>query len=72
VRGSLTKRKGTPNLRLDEDAPRVYSLGVKELWELPDDRYLQVADAHAGLPFGSMDLRRLIYGMQVACSTSAM
>src|SRR5437764_2218971 len=39
VRGSLTK-KLTQRLGLDEGRePQVYSLGVKELWELPDDRY---------------------------------
>src|SRR4029453_11372043 len=39
VRGSLTK-KLVRRLGLDEGRePQVYSLGVKELWELPDDRY---------------------------------
>jgi len=39
VRGSLTK-KLIRRLGLDEGCePQVYSLGVKELWELPDDRY---------------------------------
>src|SRR2546423_5395775 len=39
VRGSLTK-KLVARLGLDEGRePQVYSLGVKELWELPDDRY---------------------------------
>src|SRR5256886_9940611 len=39
VRGSLTK-KLIQRLGLDEGRePQVYSLGVKELWELPDDRY---------------------------------
>src|SRR2546430_402955 len=39
VRGSLTK-KLVQRLGLDEGRePQVYSLGVKELWELPDDRY---------------------------------
>ena len=39
VRGSLTK-KLIRRLGLDEGRePQVYSLGVKELWELPDDRY---------------------------------
>lgn len=38
-RGSLTKRL-IERLGLDQGrAPQVYSLGVKELWELPDDRY---------------------------------
>src|SRR5258708_3336277 len=39
VRGSLTK-KLIQRLGLDEGRePQVYSLGVKELWELPADRY---------------------------------
>jgi electron-transferring-flavoprotein dehydrogenase len=39
VRGSLTKQV-IRRLGLDEGRePQVYSLGVKELWELPDDRY---------------------------------
>jgi electron-transferring-flavoprotein dehydrogenase len=39
VRGSLTKQL-VRRLGLDEGRePQVYSLGVKELWELPDDRY---------------------------------
>src|SRR6266536_2713664 len=38
-RGSLTKQI-TQRLNLDAGRePQVYSIGVKELWELPDDRY---------------------------------
>src|SRR5919198_947804 len=38
-RGSLTKQL-TERLGLDEGRePQVYSIGVKELWELPDERY---------------------------------
>ena len=38
-RGSLTKQL-TQRLNLNEGRePQVYSVGVKELWELPDDRY---------------------------------
>lgn len=38
-RGSLTKQL-VARLGLDEGCePQVYSLGIKELWELPDDRY---------------------------------
>jgi electron-transferring-flavoprotein dehydrogenase len=38
-RGSLTKQL-TQRLNLNEGRePQVYSIGVKELWELPDDRY---------------------------------
>lgn len=39
VRGSLTKQL-VRRLNLDQDAdPQVYSVGVKELWEMPDDRF---------------------------------
>ncbi|MFL6209085.1 MAG: 4Fe-4S dicluster domain-containing protein [Pyrinomonadaceae bacterium] len=38
-RGSLTKQL-TQRLNLNDGRePQVYSVGVKELWELPDDRY---------------------------------
>jgi electron-transferring-flavoprotein dehydrogenase len=38
-RGSLTKQL-TQRLNLNQGRePQVYSLGIKELWELPDDRY---------------------------------
>src|ERR687895_1385720 len=38
-RGSLTKQL-TQRLNLNKGRePQVYSLGIKELWELPDDRY---------------------------------
>jgi electron-transferring-flavoprotein dehydrogenase len=38
-RGSLTKQL-IQRLNLDEGRePQIYSVGVKELWELPDDRY---------------------------------
>jgi electron-transferring-flavoprotein dehydrogenase len=38
-RGSLTKQL-TQRLNLNEGRePQVYSIGVKELWELPDERY---------------------------------
>ncbi len=38
-RGSLTKQL-TQRLNLNDGRePQVYSIGVKELWELPDDRY---------------------------------
>src|SRR5437660_5026655 len=38
-RGSLTKQL-TQRLNLNNGRePQVYSLGIKELWELPDDRY---------------------------------
>ena len=50
-RGSLTKQL-IQRLGLDEGRePQVYSIGVKELWELPDDRYPDwPRDAHAWFP----------------------
>src|SRR6267142_6044727 len=50
-RGSLTK-KLVQRLGLDEGRePQVYSLGVKELWELPDDRYPEGRVTHTlGFP----------------------
>ncbi len=39
VRGSLTKQLSQRLNLNDGKEPQVYSLGVKELWELPDDRY---------------------------------
>ncbi|HET8678210.1 MAG TPA: NAD(P)/FAD-dependent oxidoreductase, partial [Blastocatellia bacterium] len=39
VRGSLTKQL-VDHLNLDcESDPQVYSVGIKELWEMPDDRF---------------------------------
>ncbi len=38
-RGSLTKQLAQRLNLHDGREPQVYSLGVKELWELPDDRY---------------------------------
>ncbi|MBA3248541.1 MAG: electron transfer flavoprotein-ubiquinone oxidoreductase [Pyrinomonadaceae bacterium] len=38
-RGSLTKQLSQRLNLNDGREPQVYSLGVKELWELPDDRY---------------------------------
>ncbi len=66
VRGSLTK-KLVARLGLDEGRePQVYSLGVKELWELPDGRYPAGRVTHT-LGFPS-DQRTYgggwIYGMQ--------
>ena len=65
-RGSLTKRL-TQRLGLsDGREPQVYSLGIKELWELPDDRYPAGRVTHTlGYP---SDARTYgggwIYGMQ--------
>ena len=65
-RGSLTKQL-TERLNLNDGRePQVYSLGIKELWELPDDRYPAGRVTHTlGYP---SDARTYgggwIYGMQ--------
>ena len=57
VRGSLTK-KLIQRLGLDEGRePQVYSLGVKELWELPDDRYPTGRVTHSRSPQRAGKLR---------------
>ncbi|HMG73857.1 MAG TPA: electron transfer flavoprotein-ubiquinone oxidoreductase [Pyrinomonadaceae bacterium] len=66
VRGSLTKKLVT-RLGLDEGRePQVYSLGVKELWELPDDRYPTGRVTHTlGFPSDQWTYGGgWIYGMQ--------
>jgi electron-transferring-flavoprotein dehydrogenase len=66
VRGSLTK-KMVARLGLDEGRePQVYSLGVKELWELPDDRYPPGRVTHTlGFPSDQWTYGGgWIYGMQ--------
>jgi len=66
VRGSLTK-KMIQRLGLDEGRePQVYSLGVKELWELPDDRYPAGRVTHTlGFPSDQWTYGGgWIYGMQ--------
>lgn len=66
VRGSLTK-KLIHRLGLDEGCePQVYSLGVKELWELPDDRYPAGRVTHTlGFPSDQWTYGGgWIYGMQ--------
>src|SRR6267142_3637593 len=65
-RGSLVKQL-TQRLNLDEGRePQVYSLGVKELWELPDDRYPAGRVTHTlGFPSDSHTYGGgWIYGMQ--------
>ena len=65
-RGSLTKQL-TERLGLDEGSePQVYSLGVKELWELPDDRYPAGRVTHTlGFPSDTHTYGGgWIYGMQ--------
>jgi len=66
VRGSLTKTL-VRRLGLDEGRePQVYSLGVKELWELPDDRYPTGRVTHTlGFPSDQWTYGGgWIYGMQ--------
>src|SRR5712692_9083541 len=66
VRGSLTKQLVT-RLGLDEGRePQVYSLGVKELWELPDNRYPTGRVTHTlGFPSDQWTYGGgWIYGMQ--------
>jgi electron-transferring-flavoprotein dehydrogenase len=66
VRGSLTK-KLIQRLGLDKGRePQIYSLGVKELWELPDDRYPAGRVTHTlGFPSDQWTYGGgWIYGMQ--------
>ena len=66
VRGSLTK-KLIQRLGLDQGRePQIYSLGVKELWELPDDRYPAGRVTHTlGFPSDQWTYGGgWIYGMQ--------
>ncbi len=65
-RGSLTKQL-VERLGLDEGRePQVYSIGVKELWELPDDRYPAGRVTHTlGFPSDTQTYGGgWIYGMQ--------
>jgi electron-transferring-flavoprotein dehydrogenase len=65
-RGSLTKQL-TQRLNLNEGRePQVYSLGIKELWELPDDRYPAGRVTHTlGYPSDAKTYGGgWIYGMQ--------
>src|SRR5262249_33599293 len=65
-RGSLTKQL-IQRLGLDKGRePQVYSIGVKELWELPDNRYPAGTVTHTlGFPSDSMTYGGgWIYGMQ--------
>jgi electron-transferring-flavoprotein dehydrogenase len=65
-RGSLTKEL-IERLGLDEGSePQVYSIGVKELWELPDDRYPAGRVTHTlGFPSDAQTYGGgWIYGMQ--------
>ncbi|GAC1445943.1 MAG: electron transfer flavoprotein-ubiquinone oxidoreductase [Pyrinomonadaceae bacterium] len=65
-RGSLTKQLAQ-RLGLNEGRePQVYSLGIKELWELPDDRYPMGRVTHTlGFPSDAQTYGGgWIYGMQ--------
>ena len=65
-RGSLTKQL-TQRLNLNEGRePQVYSLGIKELWELPDDRYPAGRVTHTlGFPSDAKTYGGgWVYGMQ--------
>src|SRR5215210_6807398 len=65
-RGSLTKQL-TQRLNLNDGRePQVYSLGVKELWELPDDRYPTGRVTHTlGYPSDAQTYGGgWVYGMQ--------
>jgi electron-transferring-flavoprotein dehydrogenase len=65
-RGSLTKQL-TQRLNLNNGRePQVYSLGIKELWELPDDRYPLGRVTHTlGFPSDAKTYGGgWIYGMQ--------
>ncbi len=65
-RGSLTKSL-TQRLNLNDGRePQVYSIGIKELWELPDDRYPAGRVTHTlGYPSDAQTYGGgWIYGMQ--------
>jgi electron-transferring-flavoprotein dehydrogenase len=65
-RGSLAK-KLVARLKLDRDSdPQVYSVGVKELWEMPDDRFAAGSLIHTlGWPLDSRTFGgSWVYGMR--------
>jgi electron-transferring-flavoprotein dehydrogenase len=66
VRGSLTKQL-IEHLKLDRDSdPQVYSVGIKELWEIPDDRFGPGSVIHTlGWPLDSHTFGgSWVYGMR--------
>jgi electron-transferring-flavoprotein dehydrogenase len=66
VRGSLTKQL-VRRLKLDRDSdPQIYSVGIKELWEMPDDRFAPGSVIHTlGWPLDSHTFGgSWVYGMQ--------
>ncbi len=69
ARGSLTKQL-VPRLRLDEGRfPQVYTIGVKELWEVPKGRLRKGAVIHTmGYPLDSHTFGGgFIYGFTEEC-----
>ena len=65
VRGSLAKQL-IKRLKLDRDSdPQVYSVGIKELWEVPDDRFPPGSVIHTmGWPLDSRTFGgSWVYGM---------
>jgi electron-transferring-flavoprotein dehydrogenase len=66
VRGSLTKQL-VRHLNLDSNSdPQIYSVGVKELWEMPDDRFAAGSVIHTlGWPLDSHTFGgSWVYGMR--------
>ncbi|MEK6323454.1 MAG: electron transfer flavoprotein-ubiquinone oxidoreductase [Acidobacteriota bacterium] len=66
VRGSLAKQM-VNRLKLDRDTdPQVYSVGIKELWEVPDDRFAPGSVIHTmGWPLDSHTFGgSWVYGMR--------
>lgn len=66
VRGSLSKQL-INRLKLDRDTdPQVYSVGIKELWEVPDDRFAPGSVIHTmGWPLDSHTFGgSWVYGMR--------
>ena len=66
VRGSLAKQL-IDRLKLDRDTdPQVYSVGIKELWEVPDDRFAPGSVIHTmGWPLDSHTFGgSWVYGMR--------
>src|SRR5882724_1128093 len=66
VRGSLAKQM-IDRLNLDRDTdPQVYSVGIKELWEVPDDRFTPGSVIHTmGWPLDSHTFGgSWVYGMR--------
>jgi electron-transferring-flavoprotein dehydrogenase len=65
-RGTLTKQLGIAHELYAGKNPQVYSVGVKELWQLPDDRFAPGSVIHTmGYPLDVMTFGGgFIYGMK--------